>query len=81
PSTGVPGRTIYSTNSRPPIGRNSPAPYTGSSSSRNNSTTTVTTATSSSPTTTTAAAATPANSSYQASSTGTGNYSQQSNNK
>jgi hypothetical protein len=38
PSTTVPARTVYA-NNRPPIGRNSPAPYTGSSSSRNNSTT------------------------------------------
>ncbi|CAF0809537.1 unnamed protein product [Rotaria sp. Silwood1] len=71
PSTTVPARTIYSTNNRPPIGRNSPAPYTGSSSSRNNSTTTT------SPSPTTAATTT----SYQTNSTGTGNYSQQSNNK
>ncbi|CAF2363792.1 unnamed protein product [Rotaria sp. Silwood2] len=70
PST-VPARTIYSTNNRPPIGRNSPAPYTGSSSSRNNSTTTT------SPSPTTAAVAT----SHQTNSTGAGNYSHQSNNK
>ncbi len=69
PSTTVPARTIYSRNSGQPIGRNSPAPYTGSSSSRNNSTT----ATSPSPTST--------STSYQTNSTGTGNYSQQSNNK
>lgn len=74
PSTNVPGRTIYPTTNRPPIGRNSPAPYTGSSSSRNNSTTGTTT--SPSPTTTTTGGAP-----YQTSSTGTGNYAQQSNNK
>ena len=37
PSTAVPARTIYSSNSRHSASRNSPAPYTGSSSSRNNS--------------------------------------------
>ena len=37
PSTAVPARTIYSSNSRNSASRNSPAPYTGSSSSRNNS--------------------------------------------
>ena len=67
PSTTVPARTIYSTSNRPPIGRNSPAPYTGSSSSRNNST-----ATTSSP---------PPSTSHQTNSSGTGNYSQQSNPK
>jgi len=68
PSTTVPARTIYSRNSGQPIGRNSPAPYTGSSSSRNNSTT----ATSPPP---------PSSTSYQTNPAGTGNYSQQSNNK
>ena len=67
PSTAVPARTIYSTNNRSLIGRNSPAPYTSSSSSRNNSLT----ATSPASTTTL----------YQTSSTVTGNYSQQSNNR
>jgi hypothetical protein len=68
PST-VPARTIYSKTSGQPIGRNSPAPYTGSSSSRNNSTT----ATSPPPP--------PSSTSYQTNPAGTGNYSQQSNNK
>jgi hypothetical protein len=68
PST-VPARTIYSRNSGQPIGRNSPAPYTGSSSSRNNSTT----ATSPPPSTST---------SYQTNPpSGAGHYSQQSNTK
>jgi len=73
PSTTVPARTIYSRNSGQPIGRNSPAPYTGSSSSRNNSTT----ATSPPP----PLPPTAAPASYQTNSTGAGNYSQQSNNK
>jgi hypothetical protein len=71
PSTTVSARPTYSRNSGQPIGRNSPAPYTGSSSSRNNSTT----ATSPPP------PPPPASTSYQTNSTGTGNYSQQSNNK
>ena len=61
PSTTAPGRTGYGrNNSGQPIGRNSPAPYTGSSSSRNNSTN----ATSPPPTST----------SYQTNTAGTGNY-------
>ncbi|CAF1539476.1 unnamed protein product, partial [Adineta steineri] len=70
PSTALPARSVYSANRGSLIGRNSPAPYTGSSSSRNNSTT----ATSPPPSATGAAP-------YQTNSTGTGNYSQQSNNK
>ena len=66
PSTTAPARPAYpATNTRPPLGRNSPAPYTGSSSSRNNS------VTATSPT------ATP----YQTNAPGAGNYSQQGNNK
>ena len=39
PSTNIPARNnMYGRNSGQPIGRNSPAPYAGSSSSRNNST-------------------------------------------
>ncbi|CAF0972385.1 unnamed protein product [Adineta ricciae] len=68
PSTTLPTRGVYSANNRSLIGRNSPAPYTGSSSSRNNST-----AASSPP---------PGPSSYQSNqSGGAGNYQQQSNNK
>jgi hypothetical protein len=69
PSTTIPGRTVYSRNSGQPMGRNSPAPYTGSSSSRNNSTT----ATSPPPP--------PTSTSYQTNTAATGNYSQQPNNK
>ncbi|UJR25408.1 hypothetical protein I4U23_006755 [Adineta vaga] len=70
PSTTLPARGVYSANNRSLIGRNSPAPYTGSSSSRNNST-----AASSSP-------PPPGTSSYQTNPTGgSSNYQQQSNNK
>lgn len=66
PSTTAPARPAYPpANTRPPLGRNSPAPYTGSSSSRNNSVT----ATSPTPT------------AYPTNATGAGNYSQQANNK
>ena len=64
PSTTVPARTIYPTSTRPPIGRNSPAPYTGSSSSRNNSIT----------------ATSPPPASYPANPAPPGNYAQQPNN-
>lgn len=71
PSTALPARTVYSANNRPLVGRNSPAPYTGSSSSRNNSTT----ATSPPP------PPPQSTTSYQTNAPGTGHYSQQSNNK
>lgn len=65
PST-VSARGMYPRNSGPAMGRNSPAPYMGSSSSRNNSIT---------------ATSPPPASSHQPNTTATGNYSQQSNNK
>jgi hypothetical protein len=68
PST-APSRMVYSRSSGQQMGRNSPAPYTGggSSSSRNNSIT--------------ATSPPPASTSYQTNPAGSGNYSQQSNNK